>query len=120
VLEAVDEPRSIQLKGSLDLVTDTDKASEKACLDILCSACPEHAILGEEGGVYGDTSSEYLWCVDPLDGTTNFAHGYPSFAVSVGVLKSGSPVASCVVEFVGGEYACPATQSTQTCTCRPH
>ncbi len=42
----------------------------------------------------GDTNSEYLWCVDPLDGTTNFAHGYPSFAVSVAVLRHVTPVAS--------------------------
>jgi myo-inositol-1(or 4)-monophosphatase len=102
VMDAVDKPRNIQLKGALDLVTDTDKASEDACLAVIREACPEHAILGEEGGVSGDTSSDYLWCIDPLDGTTNFAHGYPSFAVSVGVLRHAMPVAACVVEFVGG------------------
>ena len=50
---------------------------------VLREAFPEHALLGEEGGVEGDTSSPYLWCIDPLDGTTNFAHSYPCFAVSV-------------------------------------
>jgi hypothetical protein len=54
-----------------------------SCTRELRAAFPDHALLGEEGGVSGDTSSSYLWCVDPLDGTTNFAHGYPSFAVSV-------------------------------------
>lgn len=62
----------------------------------------DHLVLGEEGGVSGDTKSDYLWCIDPLDGTTNFAHGYPSFAVSIGVLFRGKPAAASVVEFVGG------------------
>jgi hypothetical protein len=52
-------------------------------MQVLRSSFPDHALLGEEGGVSGDTSSSYLWCVDPLDGTTNFAHSYPCFAVSV-------------------------------------
>lgn len=65
-------------------------------------AYPDHGILGEEGGVMGDVTSDYLWCVDPLDGTTNFAHGYPSFAVSVGVLRHAVPVAGVVIEFTGG------------------
>lgn len=52
--------------------------------------------------MYGNTSSDYLWCIDPLDGTTNFAHAYPSFAVSIGVLRNAVPVAACVVEFTGG------------------
>jgi myo-inositol-1(or 4)-monophosphatase len=68
---------------------------------VIRAAFPQHAILGEEGGVTGDTSSDYLWCVDPLDGTTNFSHRYPSFAVSVGVLRKALPVASCVIEFTG-------------------
>jgi len=101
-MAAVDAPRNIQRKGALDLVTDTDRAAEEACLEVVRRACPGHAILGEEGGVSGDMSSDYLWCIDPLDGTTNFAHGYPSFAVSIGVLRHATPVAACVVEFVGG------------------
>lgn len=102
VMDAVDKPRNIQYKGVADLVTDTDRASEEAILAVIQSAFPDHAILGEEGGVYGDTSSEYLWTVDPLDGTTNFAHGYPSFAVSVAVLRHVTPVAATVIEFCGG------------------
>ena len=52
---------------------------------ILRAAFPDHALLGEEGGVVeGDPGSDWLWCIDPLDGTTNFAHGYPSFATSIG------------------------------------
>jgi len=55
--------------------------------------------------VSGDTASDYLWCVDPLDGTTNFAHGYPSFGVSVAVLRRATPVAGVVIEFAGGPGA---------------
>ncbi|KAF9624728.1 hypothetical protein IFM89_013266 [Coptis chinensis] len=80
----------------------TDKMSEAAILEVVGKNFSDHLILGEEGGIIGDSSSDYLWCIDPLDGTTNFAHGYPSFAVSVGVLFRGKPAAASVVEFVGG------------------
>ncbi|KAB1222123.1 Phosphatase IMPL1, chloroplastic [Morella rubra] len=102
VMDAVNKPRNITYKGLTDLVTETDKMSEDAILDVVKKNFKDHLILGEEGGVIGDTSSDYLWCIDPLDGTTNFAHGYPSFAVSVGVLFRGKPAAASVVEFVGG------------------
>ncbi|XP_013600389.1 PREDICTED: phosphatase IMPL1, chloroplastic-like isoform X2 [Brassica oleracea var. oleracea] len=102
VMEAVNKPRNITYKGLSDLVTDTDKASETAILEVVKKNFSDHLILGEEGGIIGDSSSDYLWCIDPLDGTTNFAHGYPSFAVSVGVLYRGNPAAASVVEFVGG------------------
>ncbi|CAH9086890.1 unnamed protein product [Cuscuta europaea] len=102
VMEAVNKPRQISYKGLTDLVTDTDKKSEAAIMDVVRQSFPDHLILGEEGGFTGDASSDYLWCIDPLDGTTNFAHSYPSFAVSVAVLFRGKPAASTVVEFVGG------------------
>ncbi|KAI3428298.1 hypothetical protein D9Q98_006677 [Chlorella vulgaris] len=113
VMEAVDKPRNIQFKGSTsDLVTDTDRSSEESVLAVIRQAFPDHAVLGEEGGVSGDMNSDYLWCVDPLDGTTNFAHGYPSFAVCVAVLRHTTPVASTVIEFCGG----PGTWMTRTYT----
>eukprot|EP00262_Sarcandra_glabra_P004414 TRINITY_DN15417_c0_g1_i2.p1 TRINITY_DN15417_c0_g1~~TRINITY_DN15417_c0_g1_i2.p1 ORF type:complete len:381 (+),score=56.94 TRINITY_DN15417_c0_g1_i2:232-1374(+) len=102
VMEAVNKPRNINYKGTADLVTDTDKLSESVILEVVRKNFKDHLILGEEGGLIGDTSSDYLWCIDPLDGTTNFAHCYPSFAVSVGVLFRGKPAAAAVVEFVGG------------------
>ena len=105
VRAALDQPRNVQYKGALDLVTDTDKGSEAAVLQVVRAAFPSHCVLGEEGGVLGDLTSPYLWCVDPLDGTTNFAHGYPSFAVSVGVTRAGVPLAGCVIEFTGGPRA---------------
>jgi myo-inositol-1(or 4)-monophosphatase len=102
VQETVDKPRNITLKGRTDLVTETDTASENAILEVIRKHFPSHAILGEEGGVTGDVTSDYLWCVDPLDGTTNFAHGYPSFSVLVACCKHATPVASTVIEFAGG------------------
>ena len=101
----LDAPRSIEYKGALDLVTDTDKAAEKAVEAVLRAEFPDHAVLGEEGGVTGNTSSPFLWAVDPVDGTTNFAHGYPAFACSVAVTVRGMPIAGCVIEFAGGPRA---------------
>ncbi|XP_060674211.1 phosphatase IMPL1, chloroplastic-like isoform X2 [Ziziphus jujuba] len=102
VMDAVNKPQSITYKGLTDLVTDTDKMSEAAILEVVRNNFGDHLVLGEEGGIIRETSSDYLWCIDPLDGTTNFAHCYPSFAVSVGVLFRGKPAAASVVEFVGG------------------
>ncbi|KAG2688079.1 hypothetical protein I3760_09G077200 [Carya illinoinensis] len=98
VMDAVNKPRNVTYKGLTDLVTETDKMSEAAILEVVRKNFGDHLILGEEGGVIGDTSSDYLWCIDPLDGTTNFAHGYPSFAVSIGVLFRGKPATAAVVE----------------------
>ncbi|RDX63455.1 Phosphatase IMPL1, chloroplastic, partial [Mucuna pruriens] len=75
----------------------TDKMSEAAILEVVKKNFKDHLVLGEEGGIIGDAASDYLWCIDPLDGTTNFAHGYPSFAVSIGVLYRGNPAAAAVL-----------------------
>lgn len=72
-----------------DLVTHADKLSEEKIMSIIHANFPEHVILGEETGRHGDQKSEYLWVIDPLDGTTNFAHNFPHFAVSIGLVKSG-------------------------------
>lgn len=83
---------SIVAKGEAgDLVTEADKAAETIILEILHRHLPSHAILAEEAGVIGDQTNEYLWAIDPLDGTTNFAHGYPFAAVSIGLLVAGVP-----------------------------
>ncbi|WP_138497124.1 inositol monophosphatase family protein [Nostoc sp. PA-18-2419] len=74
-----------------DLVTAADKASEKLILEILRRHFPQHSILAEESGKLGDGENEYLWAIDPLDGTTNYAHQYPFFAVSIGLLINGVP-----------------------------
>lgn len=74
-----------------DLVTIADKEAEAAILKILHRHVPDHAILAEESGQMGNESSQYLWAIDPLDGTTNYAHQYPMAAVSIGLLIAGIP-----------------------------
>jgi len=74
-----------------DFVTEVDKSAEQAIIDILHRAYPDHAILAEESGATAGTAgeSEYTWIIDPLDGTTNFIHGFPQYAVSIGVRHKG-------------------------------
>lgn len=75
--------------NEFDLVTNADKQSEEKIMSIIHGHFPDHDILGEESGSHGEHKSEYLWVVDPLDGTTNFAHNFPHFAVSIGLVKNG-------------------------------
>jgi hypothetical protein len=146
VMAALDKPRSFSSKSATigDIVTDTDRASEAACVAAIQASFPDHLILGEEGGVIG-SESDYLWCalcmsaragvqarqghacaracvcckharrrappvplrphaacplratrrcIDPIDGTCNFAHAYQSFCVSIGVLRHALPVSA--------------------------
>jgi len=79
------ETRTIELKGGIDLVTDADRASEAALLAFLCERLPGCAILAEESGASGAGAGGLRFFVDPLDGTTNYAHGVPHFAVNVAV-----------------------------------
>lgn len=82
----------IQEKGRPgDLVTIADKTSEHAVLSVVQRHLPDHGILAEESGQLGNLDSDYLWAIDPLDGTTNFAHQYPAFAVSIGLMIQGVP-----------------------------
>lgn len=78
-----------EYKGDVDLVTEADRASEKLIVQRIREFFPAHDIVGEEG-TRKDSGSDFRWYVDPLDGTTNFAHGYPVFCVSLGIqAKSG-------------------------------
>jgi myo-inositol-1(or 4)-monophosphatase len=80
------ERLQVNAKGSNDFVTEVDHAAEGAIIDILLAAYPGHGILAEESGsVRGARDSEYVWIIDPLDGTTNFIHGLPTYAVSIGL-----------------------------------
>src|SRR6266446_8013467 len=88
--EEFDRPLQITYKGDADLVTQADKRSEAAIVKRLTEFFPEHGIAAEEGSGHESASqSEYRWHVDPLDGTTNFAHGYPCFCVSLGLAHKG-------------------------------
>jgi myo-inositol-1(or 4)-monophosphatase len=75
--------------NAIDLVTEADHESEAAVIGILQRAFPDHAILSEEGGGSADAVSEHRWIIDPLDGTTNFAHSFPQFCVSIGYERRG-------------------------------
>lgn len=92
--ERLDGPREIGFKHKADLVTDADRASEALIVERIRTNFPTAAILAEEGGVYAGTGEE-RFIVDPLDGTTNYAHRYPLFCVSIayeraGVLEAGA------------------------------
>ncbi len=85
----------IRYKGDVDLVTQADRRSEQAIVMRLAKYFPEHSIAAEEGTGHV-RSSEFRWHVDPLDGTTNFAHKYPCFAVSIALAQNGNVLAGVV------------------------
>lgn len=91
-----DRPQQLSYKGEVDIVTEADRKSESLIVARLLKHFPGHAILGEEGGTTGAGGARYRWLVDPLDGTTNFAHGFPVFAVSIGLLENGEPLIGAV------------------------
>lgn len=81
---------SVTAKSHNDFVTEVDRAAEQAIIQTLLEAFPGHGILGEESGrTFGARDSEYLWIIDPLDGTTNFIHGLPVYAVSIALAFRG-------------------------------
>lgn len=93
----------VSRKQHNDFVTEVDEAAEKAIIDVLLTAYPGHGILAEESGrstapevgaehgaaIAMDNDAEHLWIIDPLDGTTNFIHGFPQYCVSIGLLQKG-------------------------------
>jgi myo-inositol-1(or 4)-monophosphatase len=89
LLEGLDHTPAIELKSPYEVVTDIDRASEQLIVTTLVEQFPDHAILAEEGGGI-ERTSDYLWVIDPLDGTNNYAHGFPFFSVSIGLLRHGS------------------------------
>lgn len=97
-----DRSVAVEYKGAFDVVTVADRTSEELVIRRLRERFPSHSIIGEEGGGV-DNGSEYVWHVDPLDGTTNFAHGYPWFAVSIGLERNGEGIAGVVYNPISGE-----------------
>ena len=86
----------VHKKGHSDFVSEADVACERAIVEVLREAYPRHQILGEENGVIGPQKSEFQWIIDPIDGTTNFLHGFPQYAVSI-ALKRGDEIIEAVV-----------------------
>ena len=83
---------------SIDLVTEVDKACEALIIEGILGPRPDDAILAEEGGGEDHADAEWRWIVDPLDGTMNYAHGYPRFAVSIGIERVGVPTIGVVYD----------------------
>src|SRR5262250_2341976 len=107
----------IEYKGDADLVTQADRNSEKLIVERIRRQWPDHDLIGEEGS-RRDTGSDYRWYVDPLDGTTNFAHGYPVFCVSLGIEHKGDIVAGVIYdptrdEMFSAEKGCGAHLNNQ-------
>jgi myo-inositol-1(or 4)-monophosphatase len=95
-------PVDISYKGEVDIVTQADRRSEQAIVTHLRARFPEHSIVAEEGGG-SESDSPFRWHVDPLDGTTNFAHGYPCFAVSIGLEEAGELIAGVIYQPISRE-----------------
>jgi myo-inositol-1(or 4)-monophosphatase len=89
--------RNVSYKGFRDLVTETDIAAENAILSLVRRRFPDHAVLSEETGG-GRIGQEYTWVIDPLDGTSNYTHRVPIFAVSIAVLERGEPLIGVVYD----------------------
>ena len=87
----------IEYKGDVDLVTVADRQSEALILELIRRHFPTHDVMGEEGTRI-ETGSDYKWYVDPLDGTTNFAHGFPVFCISMGLEHKGELIAGVVCD----------------------
>src|ERR1044071_9539704 len=88
---------SVEYKGDADLVTQADRASEKLIVERIRKQWPDHDLIGEEGS-RRETGSDFRWYIDPLDGTTNFAHGYPVFCVSLALEYQGQRIAGVVYD----------------------
>ena len=90
------EHLQVSLKGPRNFVTAADRRAEETLREELAKARPDYGFLGEEGGALSGTDKSHRWIVDPLDGTTNFLHGIPHFAVSIGLERDGAIVAGVV------------------------
>ena len=105
---------TVSEKAPSDLVTEADVESQKAISEVIRTRHPGHGLLGEEGLDETGRDSEWCWVIDPLDGTSNYVHGFPYYAVSVAVTCSGRPVAGAIYdpnrdEMFSGARACGAT-----------
>ncbi|HZQ70848.1 MAG TPA: inositol monophosphatase family protein [Terriglobales bacterium] len=97
IMEYFQQRVKVEYKGDVDLVTVADRKSEALILERIRSRWPSHDVLGEEGARI-ETGSEYKWYIDPLDGTTNFAHGFPVFCISMALEYKGKRIAGIVYD----------------------
>src|SRR5580765_8498683 len=80
----------VRAKQTNDFVTQIDREAEAAIIEAVRKSYPDHAVLGEESGALDSEGAEYRWIIDPLDGTTNFIHGFPQYCVSIGIEQRGA------------------------------
>jgi myo-inositol-1(or 4)-monophosphatase len=100
------QPKTIEMKTDIvDLVTNVDKASDALITGLLRARFPDHQIIAEESAISGQ-DSPYCWYIDPLDGTTNFAHGFPHFAVSIALAYESQVIVGVVHDPLRGETFC--------------
>jgi myo-inositol-1(or 4)-monophosphatase len=88
----------VSRKAQNDYVTEVDSAAEQIIIETLLEAYPDHSILAEESGQTGSPDAEYVWIIDPLDGTTNFIHGFPHYAVSIALQHRGVITQACIYD----------------------
>lgn len=110
--------RTLAYKGAVDLTTDADRASEELIVGAITAAFPHHAIVAEEGSGVA-ASSAYTWVVDPLDGTTNYAHDLPFFSVSIGLLHEGQLHLGVVYDPLRDELFAGQRGQGATCNGKP-
>jgi len=110
---------TIEHKTRLSLVTDADKESEQTIVALLKQACPTHQILAEEEGIHSDQQSPYKWVIDPLDGTTNFTHGFPLYNVSIGLEYEGTCIVGVVLDPTRPELFVGVRNDGATCNGQP-
>jgi myo-inositol-1(or 4)-monophosphatase len=97
------QPKTIDYKGAIDLVTSVDRECERQIVDVIRRNFPDHSILAEEEtDVYG-AQNHYRWIIDPLDGTTNFVHSYPQFSVSIALEQNGGVIVGLVYDPIRNE-----------------
>lgn len=96
IMEGFSKMKCIEVKEGLGIVTDTDLKSEELIINKLSKGLPGSSILAEEKGEQKSASSEFKWIIDPLDGTSNYAHGFPWFCVSIALEKAGEVIAGAI------------------------
>jgi myo-inositol-1(or 4)-monophosphatase len=114
-----DRPKTIDYKGAIDLVTSVDRESERKIVEIVQRNFPNHSILAEEETNVESKWNEFRWIVDPLDGTTNFAHGYPQFCVSIALERAGEVILGLVYDPIRRERFSAVRQQGATLNGQP-
>jgi len=97
------QPKEIDYKGAIDLVTSVDRESERKIVEVIRRNFPDHSILAEEETDHEGAQSKYRWIIDPLDGTTNFVHSYPQFCISIALERDGDVILGLVYDPLRGE-----------------